>query len=81
MLFVDEVKSEDVGRGGTCAVGLLLGAVDEETRDEFVAVLANGTWPGTAITRALNKRGHDITTQSVVRHRRRVDGTGCRCPL
>jgi len=79
-VFVDEVKAEEKRPGGSCAVTLLFESIDEDARDEIEAVFTDPVWDSSAITRALNKRGHGINADSIRRHRRRVDGTGCQCP-
>jgi len=79
-VFLDEVKAESRGAGATCTVGILLGSLDESEQDEIVRVLADPIWKGTAICRALIKRGYDIKADPISRHRRRADGTGCKCP-
>jgi len=78
-VFLDEVKVESRGVG--CTVRLLLGSSDEEEGNEIVQVLDDPVWKSAAISRALNKRGHEISADSIGRHRRRADGTGCKCPL
>jgi len=79
-VFVDEVKAESRWGGSTCSVAILLAAIDETERDEIAQVLDDPAWKSTAITRALNKRGHEIKPDPISRHRRRFDGTGCACP-
>ena len=79
-MFLDEVKAEGRGVGATCTVAVLLGSLDEEERNQIVSVLDDPVWQGTAIARALNKRGHEIKPDPIGRHRRRADGTGCACP-
>jgi len=78
-VFVDEVKAEEKGPGGTCSVALLVSG-EVEMGYELVAVFDDPTWSSAAITRALNKRGYEIKADSIGRHRRRADGTGCKCP-
>jgi len=79
-VFLDEVKAEGRWGGTTCSVAILLASLDETERDEIVQVLDDPVWKGTAIARALNKRGHEIKPDPIGRHRRRGDGTGCACP-
>ena len=80
-MFLDEVKAEGRLGGTACFVAILLASLDEKERDEIVQVLDDPALQATAITRALNKRGHEIQSDPIGRHRRRADGTGCKCPL
>ena len=75
MSFADEVKANGQLPGGRCAVGQMLATVDDDLRTEIVAVIESAAYSSSAIARALKARGHDITENSVGRHRRE----GCRC--
>ena len=78
-MFVDEVEAETQGAGGTCTVALLLASVEE--RGEITTVLDDPMWKSAAIARALHKRGFVVNADAIGRHRRRANGSGCRCPL
>ena len=79
-MFLDEVKAESRGARATCTVGILLRSLEETERDEIAQVLDDPVWKGTAICRALVKRGYDVKADPINRHRRRPDVTGCKCP-
>ena len=79
-MFVDEVEAEETGAGATCTVALFLASIDEGERDQIVAVLDDPVWKSAAIARALYKRGYAVKADPIGRHRRRADGTGCKCP-
>jgi hypothetical protein len=75
--LLDDVDDEakKYKRGGTCEVTLLLRDLSDEEAAAFQAVLDDVRREGTAISRALKRKGIDLPASSINRHRR----GGCRC--
>lgn len=63
-------------RGPGCSLGLLLPLLDDRDRDGLLEALSSALVESTAIARSLQAHGHDISSQTVSRHRRHV----CKCP-
>lgn len=77
MATLGELADPDyrVRRGPECSVKILLDKMDKEEAKLLHKALANVQAPSTRITIALRDLGHQISSDSVQRHRRR----DCRC--
>lgn len=71
MSFFDEVKSESRGTGQKCSTCKFLEAMKPDEADEIKAVLADKSVPTEPIVRALNRRGIEIGSSSIRKHRMR----------
>lgn len=65
-----------VRRGPACKIGLILGDMTPEDREDLEVALADIVFPGTGIARALQSEGYEVSTQMIQRHRR----GDCGCP-
>lgn len=69
-------------RGPQCSVGALLDRLrtdDPAGHDALVASIDNLDIPAIRISQALAEIGIKLHRDTIVRHRRRARGTGCRC--
>lgn len=73
MALVDEAKALAQSQGSKCSIGLLAKS-DPDLYAELVEAMASDV-KSNAIGRALQARGHDISGQTVNRHRVGM----CRC--
>lgn len=73
--LLDEVDEEQFTRGGKCLVTLFLNDLSDEEAESFQAVLDDVRREGSAISRALKRKGIDLPASSINRHRRGA----CRC--
>lgn len=63
-------------KGPQCTVATLLSVADPEVVDLLTRAMSNPYAPSTMIARAMHDKGHQVSTHSIQRHRRRE----CRCP-
>ena len=63
-----------------CSVRVLLDNLDLDDSIKLSELIDTSTVSGAAISRMLNKNGHQINYSIINRHRRRNLGTGCSCP-
>ena len=64
-----------------CAVGFVLGSLDEVEAEKLAALIDGTTVPSTRIAKVLQDNGFDIQYSSINRHRNRRKGqVGCTCP-
>ncbi len=73
--FLEEVRADSAGGGGTCSVGQSLELMPDDLAEQVRAAMDDVTVHGTAITRALKARGFVVADGAVQRHRRGA----CRC--
>ena len=71
MSFADEVKAESRGTGQKCSTCKAIEAMDPVEAEEITAVMADRSIQTEPIVRVLNKRGIDIGSSSVRKHRMR----------
>lgn len=81
----DLLAPANLRKGPPCAVNALIERLEVEdppAAEAFVKVLAMHTsdMPSSTIVARLRDSGYVIGRESVQRHRRRVNGTGCACP-
>lgn len=65
-----EMLSEQTGTKAMCNVALLLPKLSESDRDAVTKAMADAGIYGSTICKVLKKRGFDISTESMRRHRR-----------
>lgn len=77
MSVLDEISAEVSDVGGRCRVGPALEKLDPAVAAGYVSALrmSPADAPGSAIERALRKRGVTVRANSIQRHRR----DGCTC--
>lgn len=82
MKLAEALASAEATRYGTkCTVAVLLDELSADDRAALVAALDDPKVTTTQIVGALKSVGHNIGAGTLGRHRRRADGSGCRCPL
>lgn len=70
MGLLADIQSESAGTPRRCSVADLLDSMTDADAKDLESALADPAIPHTAITRALNKRGHDMHDKRVAAHRR-----------
>ena len=70
MGLLADIQAEAPTGPTQCSVAILLESLPEADARDLVAALADPGIPHTAITRALNKRGHNMHDKRVAAHRR-----------
>lgn len=63
-----------------CGVGLLLESLSEEDRALLIEVMDIKTIRNIDITKKLVSKGYSIGENAILRHRRRKQAGGCKCP-
>ncbi|CAB5217964.1 hypothetical protein UFOVP209_35 [uncultured Caudovirales phage] len=71
MSFIDEVKQESKGTGQKCLTCKILEAMDPVEAEEISIVLADSSIQTEPIVRVMNRRGIEIGSSSVRKHRLR----------
>lgn len=74
MSLADDLKQANQAHEKHCTIRRIVGAVDDETRDELLAALTNGALSNTRLTVILRSNGHSLGEHAVRDHR---DG---KCP-
>lgn len=69
MGFADEVLAHTKSQGPSCTVCDWLEQLPPKERDEYAHVLADRSFQGTSIQRALKARGYTFGVDTVRRHR------------
>ena len=70
MGLLADIQAEAPTGPTQCSVSILLDSLPEADAKDLVAALDDPGIPHTAITRALNKRGHQMHEKRVAAHRR-----------
>jgi hypothetical protein len=70
MGLLDDIQAESHSGPEQCSVAALIESLTGTDRTDLTAALADPSIPHTAITRALNKRGHNMHEKRVAAHRR-----------
>ena len=70
MSLVQEAEALRHRQGGVCGVYLLEQTLEPAERDELSEALASPV-QSAALARALSKRGHEVKSNALQRHRRR----------
>lgn len=65
-----DIQRESAGTPRRCSVADLMDSMSEPDAKDLADALGDPSIPHTAITRALNKRGHDMHDKRVAAHRR-----------
>lgn len=66
--------------GYPCRIQRILAELSDEDGRALIELIDNSKISASAIARLLNEHGHDVKDATIGKHRRRNDGTGCRCP-
>jgi hypothetical protein len=66
--------------GPQCTVTKILSQLDATDRTAAQRLIDNPDIPGSAIAEALTRNGYPIADKTVLRHRKRGEASGCRCP-
>ena len=74
-LFQEIVDLQTEGRRGTCTIGHLLENLEEDDRESLERAFADVGIKGPLITEVLKRRGFQVSSHTVQRHRR--GGCGC----
>lgn len=74
--FLDEIRAETSPKGPRCSVGVIAATLSTADRADLDAALRDGSIPGTAIARALSKRGPRTVQGAAVQHHRKGE-CGC----
>lgn len=74
LLEAIQVEQQSIQIGGKCSFGEYLRRASKDDRETCLNAL--GQYTATAISGALRKRGVDVKSQSIQRHRRGA----CNCP-
>jgi hypothetical protein len=82
--LTDALKDVEAGLGRypgpQCTVAKILEQISADDRDRLNRLLDNPDIPGSLIADALTRNGHTVSDKTILRHRRRSNGGGCRCP-
>ena len=70
MSFADDVRAETRTSGIECRLCVLLKNMDTKTRGEVQGVLEDQAWNAEAISRAMKRRGWEISGDTIRKHRR-----------
>lgn len=76
-LLTTEIRS----RGPRCAVERVLHQMSEEHRTKFTILMDKTDRPASQIAEVANALGYDVSTSSILRHRNRLRGAGCKCKI
>jgi len=78
----DDLSSLDENARGAsqCKVEWILSQVDDAQISQLKKVFDNPSVQATKIADLLNRHGFAISYSSILRHRKRLFGSGCRCP-
>jgi len=78
----DDLSSLDENARGSsqCKVAWILSQVDDAQIPQLKKVFDNPSIHATKIADLLNRYGFAISYSSILRHRKRLFGSGCRCP-
>lgn len=77
---LSEVYEHRVPRA-KCGIALLLAQLDDKDRAAAITALDDEAVKPAAVSKWLSKHGHNIAPNTIRRHRRRINGEGCSCPV
>lgn len=84
MSLIDDLTSVESRRGTypgpQCTVAHIMGQLTDDERESVIRVIDNPDIPGSVIAGALTRNGYPIADKTVLRHRKRGQASGCRCP-
>lgn len=75
LLFAEILELSQESKQSTCTIGAILADMSDIDRSGLQQALDTPAFTGTAITAILKRRGHQISSHTVQRHRR--GGCGC----
>lgn len=76
-----ELKANPPLRAGyPCRINRIYKELEDDDRRALQDLIDNSRISASAIARLLNQNGIDVKHATIAKHRRRADGTGCRCP-
>lgn len=80
---LDQLKSNPVlAPATTCRVRLVLNKLETKEANALIEALADKNISSVGLTKLLQEHGHQISIDTIRRHRRRSepDSIGCQCP-
>lgn len=84
MSLLDDLESVESRRGTypgpQCTVARIMDQLEDQDRATALRLIDNPDIPGSAIAEALTRNGFPIADKTVLRHRKRGQSSGCRCP-
>lgn len=75
-----ELQSADLPIKSACNTALLLAELPEETAAKLLQLIDDPRISTPRLAEALHAQGHRIGDDSLLRHRNRSTGRGCKCP-
>lgn len=66
-------------QGYHCKVYRILEELDDSDRQALTDLIDNSEISASAVARLLNSHGYEIKDATIGKHRRRFQGSGCRC--
>jgi hypothetical protein len=75
----DLIANPPLRQGYHCKVFRILQELDEGDRQALTDLIDNSEISASAVARLLNTHGYEIKDATIGKHRRRFDGSGCRC--
>lgn len=78
--LLDGLNADYQIQGMRCTFGTLLKELPETTREKLQSKIDDPKIPAARLSKVLLEAGHRITADTVQRHRRRSNPSGCRCP-
>lgn len=66
-------------QGYHCKVYRILEDLNDNDRQALTDLIDNSDISASAVARLLNSHGYDIKDATIAKHRRRFQGSGCRC--
>ena len=77
---LEQLTSEAYTNKSRCNVDVVLQQMSAEEAAKVADLIDRSSVPATKIAQVLQANGYRVGWESVNRHRKRVRGTGCRCP-
>ena len=77
---INDLKANPpIRQGYHCKVYRILQELNDGDRQALNDLIDNSTVSASAVARLLNEHGHEIKDATIGKHRRRFQGSGCRC--
>jgi hypothetical protein len=75
----DLVANPPIRQGYHCKVYRILNELSDDDRRALTDLIDKSKISASAVARLLNQHGYEIKDATVTKHRRRFQGSGCRC--
>lgn len=77
---INDLKANPpIRQGYHCKVYRILQELNDDDRQALNDLIDNSTVSASAVARLLNDHGYQIKDATIGKHRRRFQGSGCRC--